>query len=634
MTKENLPKTRYCLAGIIFAVLIIFGGAFGAKASETSTVQVVSPNGGEQWVVGNTYTISWKHNLEGNYEAWIDLLKGGTYYGSIAGGDIRLSNAQNLTSYSWKVGDMKGGVGPGSDYQVRITYNDVNTGKMLTDNSDNYFSIVNPTIPSIQVISPNGGEEWQIGKNYQISWKTNNLNSVPTSNNTIAMPLCAVDLYQSGIDHYIKNLIASYSFSSYSWQIPSDLTVGKYKIGVRCNEVGGATTYADMSDDYFTIKPSAITKCTDYDYGFYKHRFNESDVNEICVDPANFDWKAKGWPEHPSGKRGDETIDGWKKRVGTITSPPVTVAPPVIVPPTPAIPDNSSCMKFYYYEGRFDYATAKEICADVDGFNWKARGWPEAPSGKRGDENVEGWKKRAGMAVLSGSGGGGSLKECLADDTLLKHPDDPKVYVIKDCKKQWIKTAEEFEKNNYNWSAIKESSSVINAYTDYLAAKSNLLKVIGDNQIYRIVEGKKIIVPSPSALNNSGLNLETAATVEKSELNAYPSITLVKTENDQKVYSVNDLGFKKHIVNPDVFNSYPDNKWSDIVTISPAEINAFPETTLIKGENDYRVYRIEGNTKRWVKTANTFKKKGFKWNEVSSVNSVELNAYTTGNPIE
>jgi hypothetical protein len=37
---------------------------------------------------------------------------------------------------------MKGGVGSGSDYQGRVTYNDVNTGKMLTDVSDNYFSIV------------------------------------------------------------------------------------------------------------------------------------------------------------------------------------------------------------------------------------------------------------------------------------------------------------------------------------------------------------------------------------------------------------------------------------------------------------------------------------------------------------
>lgn len=379
---------------------------------------------------------------------------------------------------------------------------------------------------------------------------------------------------------------------------------------------------------------------------FTKSRFNESDVNEICVDPANFDWKAKGWPEHPSGKRGDETIDGWKKRVGMITSPPVVIAPPVIVPPTPVILDNSSCTKFYYYEGRFDYTTTKEICANVDGFDWKAKGWPEHPSGKRGDENIEGWKKRVGMAVLGGSGGGGAgavvgganggglLKECLADGTLIKHPDDPKVYVIKDCQKQWIKTAEEFEKNNYDWSTVKESSSVINAYTDYLAAKSNLLKVIGDNQIYRIVDGKKIIVPSPSALNNSGLNLETAATVEKSELNAYPSITLVKTENNQKVYSVNDLGFKKHIINPDVFNSYPNNKWSDVVTISPAEINALPEATLIKGENDYRVYVLKGGIKKWVKTADVFRKRGFKWNEIFSVNSVELNAYTTGNPIK
>lgn len=53
-----------------------------------------------------------------------------------------------------------------------------------------------------------------------------------------------------------------------------------------------------------------------------------------------------------------------------------------------------NCMNFYYNQGRFDYATSKEICANETSFDWKSRGWPEHPSGKRGDETIERWKIR------------------------------------------------------------------------------------------------------------------------------------------------------------------------------------------------------------------------------------------------
>jgi peptidoglycan hydrolase-like protein with peptidoglycan-binding domain len=128
-----------------FTFKSINSGLTWARETTTPSITLLSPNEAETWEIDKTYTITWKHNLAGNFEAWIDLLKGGAYYGSIAGGDIRIQNAQNLSSYSWQVGQMKGGVGDGNDYQVRITYNDKNAGVMLTDTSDRYFNIVSTT---------------------------------------------------------------------------------------------------------------------------------------------------------------------------------------------------------------------------------------------------------------------------------------------------------------------------------------------------------------------------------------------------------------------------------------------------------------------------------------------------------
>lgn len=107
----------------------------------------------------------------------------------------------------------------------------------------------------VKVISPNGGEEWKVDSWHQIKW------SVNLSKNYE----CAVDLYQKGVDHY-KNIVANYPYNRYLWHInitdlptTPDLFTNEYKISVRCNEIGGWTTYADQSDDWFKIVSATTT---------------------------------------------------------------------------------------------------------------------------------------------------------------------------------------------------------------------------------------------------------------------------------------------------------------------------------------------------------------------------------------
>lgn len=109
---------------------------------------------------------------------------------------------------------------------------------------------------SVKIISPNGGESWIKGNAYTIVWTATNFNG----------PICAVDLYKSGVDSPVRNIIADKQLTAYLWTVPSDLSEGDYEISVRCAEVGGATTYSDMSDNYFSIK-SSQAGCTDSDGG-------------------------------------------------------------------------------------------------------------------------------------------------------------------------------------------------------------------------------------------------------------------------------------------------------------------------------------------------------------------------------
>ncbi|KKS78620.1 MAG: hypothetical protein UV54_C0057G0002 [Candidatus Beckwithbacteria bacterium GW2011_GWA2_43_10] len=225
----------------------------GVPVKPTS-ITVLSPNGGGTWEMNKKYTITWKHNLAGNFEAWIDLLKGGTYYGSIVGGEsVRLSNAQNLTSYSWQVGNMKGGVGEGSDYQVRITYRDLNnTAVILTDTSDNYFSIVSTVQPSITVLSPNGGEKWEAGKTHTITWNQNKIDKV-------TIYLMRMSSLTEDTIAYNSPVSPDSQTGSYAYVVPQNINLADtYKIWIIGYQTGVGQAN-DWSDASFSISLAPIS---------------------------------------------------------------------------------------------------------------------------------------------------------------------------------------------------------------------------------------------------------------------------------------------------------------------------------------------------------------------------------------
>jgi len=228
----------------------------------------------------------------------------------------------------------------------------------------------------------------------------------------------------------------------------------------------------------------------------------------------------------------------------------------------------------------------------------------------------------------------GSAPTCLPDNTLIKLPDDPKVYVIINCEKKWIQTAEEFKEEGYKWSDVKAvNSPVIQAYADYSQTTADLLRAVGQERVYKVVNGKLIWVPTVSAFNAQGLKWSDVQNVDASRLNQYPRAKLLQASGDPKIYYITESGLKRHIPNETIFDSY-GNKWEDVVRVTSAEINSFPDATLIKAEDGYQVYKIENGQKRWIKTDAAFKRLKLDWNKVTPVNSAELDAYPEGAVIE
>jgi hypothetical protein len=203
-------------------------------------ITVNSPNGGENWVMGDMHNITWDATgLSANLK--ISLWQNGVQIGVIASGINHESG-----SFPWPVGDYLGGTAtPGIGYTIKIK----EIGTLISDTSNASFEIAPRPDPSITVTSPNGGETWQLGTTSNITWTATSLSAN-----------LKISLWKDGSQLGVIATDIDPSSGSIAW------TVGEYIGGVaepalgykiRIKEIG--TSILDTSDNSFEITPTPIT---------------------------------------------------------------------------------------------------------------------------------------------------------------------------------------------------------------------------------------------------------------------------------------------------------------------------------------------------------------------------------------
>jgi hypothetical protein len=201
-----------------------------------SSVTVIAPNGGENWIIGCPSTIQWINSTP--VPVKIELYKNGMFYMTIC---PLVPATQN--SYIWT---PPYSVTPGNTFKVKVTVLSSNTANF--DFSDGNFSI---NLGALTVVSPNGGETWQIGSTHQILWTDNICENV------------RIELWKGSI---LNTVIAASvpSTGLFSWTIPGSNTIvpgTDYKIRIQSIGMNSGTTNLvyDLSDANFTIGAGCIT---------------------------------------------------------------------------------------------------------------------------------------------------------------------------------------------------------------------------------------------------------------------------------------------------------------------------------------------------------------------------------------
>ena len=218
-------------AFVISLTIALLGLVAGNVAWSTSTLKVTTPNGGESWTKGKTYTIKWKKG-NGGSRVKIELLKSGKVYKTIK------KRTGNDGKFRWKI--------PSSEktskrYKIRITSI---TKDDVLDSSNKVFTIKKKTSSSstgLKVTSPNGGEPWRQESIYTIKWDK------VGGANYVKIELYKADELSTTIEPDTKN------DGSYSWEIPSTVLVGSdYKI--RVQSIKPNSSQSDLSDKNFSVK--------------------------------------------------------------------------------------------------------------------------------------------------------------------------------------------------------------------------------------------------------------------------------------------------------------------------------------------------------------------------------------------
>lgn len=125
------------------------------RSSEPCGVLVTRPDGGEAWVEGRRYELTWDPSGDCGNAVRLELLQAGAVCRTIA------SAAVNDGVYPWNAVRCGGLTG-----QYALCVTDLATG--AADTSDGVFTIAPGCL--VLVLSPNGGETWYAGETRTIAW--------------------------------------------------------------------------------------------------------------------------------------------------------------------------------------------------------------------------------------------------------------------------------------------------------------------------------------------------------------------------------------------------------------------------------------------------------------------------------
>ncbi|MBN1301358.1 MAG: hypothetical protein JW995_09085 [Melioribacteraceae bacterium] len=201
-------------------------GNFTILPQQTPSITVISPNGGEALLQDETHNILWNSKAVENVAIEVST-NGGATWTSIT------TSTPSDGNYNWDVSTVLNLTSKSDNCLLRIS--DANSVSIF-DESDGYFT-VQPAVKYVNLISPNGGEEWDYDEGHMLVWESAGITFVNiyfSYDNGVTWQKVANNVPNTG---------------GYEWDPPNvDVSLGRIKI-----EDATDATISDISDGTFKL---------------------------------------------------------------------------------------------------------------------------------------------------------------------------------------------------------------------------------------------------------------------------------------------------------------------------------------------------------------------------------------------
>jgi len=251
----------------------------GTITADTSPyVSLLSLDGGQTLISGNSYSIEWSSYSVQNIKIDYSADNGATW------NTITSSTSASAGAYDWTAPAI-------SSDACKVRLIDAGTGSVM-DWSSSTFTIQSSMV---KLTSPNGGEKLLAGNTHAITWQSSNVSTIKIEYSQ-----------DSGSSWSTVTANVSAASGSYSWTVPA---VSSTNCLVRITNTADAGV-TDTSDSAFTIEQQSIR--VTYPNGgesWYGKNYetitwtssNVERVNIFISDSGGYDWWEIGWVDAADG---------------------------------------------------------------------------------------------------------------------------------------------------------------------------------------------------------------------------------------------------------------------------------------------------------------------------------------------
>ena len=198
--------------------------------------------------------------------------------------------------------------------------------------------------------------------------------------------------------------------------------------------------------------------------------------------------------------------------------------------------------------------------------------------------------------------------------------------------------AEEHKDNNIstifvNLDVKKNLAKIIASAAPFVTILNNfpnetLIRTGGEEKVYITHNNKKRSFNNLGVFDSYGYSWDNVLVLTQNMINSIPTNNLVRLQGAEEVYILNNRGYKRHIINPDVFHSYGFGT-ADVANINQTDFSSYPDSNLIRLAGDREIYLIEVANKKKIGTIDIAQSLGYNLDAAHTVNETDFNSYIT-----